>query len=81
MMKYQADDWYGSPGSNGQNSNDLPSQEGHPASVVIDLGTCPTKIEAGLVHIILPPIKNKLESETIRFYLPPWLRPHAPRPQ
>jgi hypothetical protein len=81
MMKYQADDWYGSPGSNGQNTNDLPSQQRQPPPVLIDLGACPTKIEAGLVHIILPPIKNKLESETIRFHLPPYLQPHVPHPQ
>jgi hypothetical protein len=81
MMKYQADDWYGSLGSNGQNIYDPPAQEGQPAPVIIDLGACPTRIEAGLVHIILPPIKNKLESETIRFYLPPYLQPHVPRPQ
>jgi hypothetical protein len=80
-MKYQADDWYGSPGSNGQNISDPPAQAGRPAPLIIDLSTCPTTTEAGLVHIILPPIKNKLESETIRFYLPPYLQPRVPHPQ
>ena len=84
-MIYQADDWYGSPDFPGENSNTCsplecwpdPAPNAKATSVLIDLSACPSKTEAGLIHIILPPIKNQLESETIRFYLPPFLQPRV----
>jgi hypothetical protein len=87
-MICQANDWYGSPDSPGESSDTClpferwpaPAPNTKAASVLIDLGTCPTKTEAGLVHILLPPIKNKLESETIRFYLPPFCSRAFPKP-